>query len=99
MDDAGPWKPCSGKPEHARPGHMGLLAASAESAPPEPDELVAEGIDRGIVPGHGEVLHVPAKDRGEPPPHVRDGVVPALSEYVADLLQFGPQPLLRSEPQ
>ena len=73
MHDADAREPCPGDAKHARPGHVGFLAAPAESAPPEPDDSVAKGCDRRKVQGHRVVVDVATNHRGQPPTHLGDG--------------------------
>src|SRR6266571_6878039 len=99
MHDADGREPAPGDPAHALPGHMGLLTAPTESAPPEAGDLMVEGFEGTEVQGHPVVVEVPTDDRAKPTSHLRDGVMPALPERGLDLLQFRSQPLPHGQPQ
>ena len=46
---------------HSRPGRVVLLAASPKRAPPEVDDVVAEGPEGAAVGRHGVVVEVAAR--------------------------------------
>src|SRR5918994_6843573 len=99
MHDADRREPATGNPAHTLPGHVSLLAAPAESTLPKTGDLMVEGFEGIEVQGHSVVVDVPADDRGQPSPHLRDGIMPALPKLAVDLLQLRPQPLPHGQPQ
>src|SRR5262245_7670715 len=98
MHDARGWEPASGKAPHPLPGDMGLVAAAAEAALPQPDHAAMEGFQSGEIQGHSVVAVVPAEDRSQPLPHLRNGFVPAPSESLLHLPELGPKPLTHGLP-
>ena len=63
-----------------------------------PGHLCPEGPDGPDVAGHRVVGHVAAYHAAQPPPLLRDGLVPALLELVFDLFQLCPHPLRDRDP-
>src|SRR6266571_7315540 len=60
---------------------------------PVPGHLSPERRDRRAVTGHGVVGEMPAYHACQPPPLLRDGLMPTPPELVLDLCQLRPHPL------
>ncbi len=80
---------------HPVPVQVAALAAALQSRAPVPGHLRPDGPD---VAGHRVVGHVAAYHAAQPPPLLRDGLVPTLLELVFDLFQLGPHPLGDGDP-
>src|SRR5206468_2983086 len=78
---------------HALPVQAGALAAAPQLRLPVPCHLGAERRHRLAVAGHGVVGAVPAHHAAQPPPLLRDRLMPALPQLVFDLRQLRPHPL------
>src|ERR1019366_7237154 len=83
---------------HPGPGEPGLLAAAPQRLVPVPCHLVAEGVHRIVVAGHGVVGLVPAPHGGQPSSLVGDGQVPATPDLGFHLGKLGPDPFRVSFP-
>src|SRR5215475_3692257 len=83
---------------HPVPVQVAALAAALQSRVPVPGHLGPEGPDGPDVAGHRVVGHVAAYHAAQPPPLLRDGLVPALLELVFDLFQLCPHPLRDRDP-
>src|SRR2546421_1107281 len=58
-----------------------------------PGRLVAESLHRVDVAGHGVISLVPTHHSRQPPPLLRNGLMPTTHELVLDLAQLRPHPL------
>ena len=98
VQDAGWREPPRRETVHPVPVQVASLAAAPQSRAPVPGHLSPEGPDGPDVAGHRVVGHVAAHHAAQPPPLLRDGLVPALPELVFDLFQLRPHPLRDGDP-
>ncbi len=98
VQDAGWREPPRRETVHPVPVQVAELAAALQSRAPVPGRLCPEGPDGPDVAGHRVVGHVAAYHAAQPPPLLRDGLVPALLELVFDLFQLRPHPLRDGDP-
>jgi hypothetical protein len=98
VQDAGWREPPRREAVHPVPVQVAALALALQSRVPVPGRLCPEGPDGPDVAGHCVVGHVAAYHAAQPPPLLRDGLVPALPELVFDLFQLCPHPLRDGDP-
>ena len=83
--------PC---PQSLNSGPVGpvLLAATAQSPPPEPSHPITEYAEAFRVSWYRVVVEVALYDRSQPLPGKRQSLMHALAELLFDFFQLGPQP-------
>jgi hypothetical protein len=84
---------------HSTPGQATALTASAQRAMPQPGDLEAQCPQPRAVARHAEVPTMPSHHRAQLLALLRDGMMPAPSEFELDRLQLGPQAFGTREPQ
>ena len=92
MERAGFRKPPGLQLEHLRPWHV-LLASTAQSVPPEPQQSMPESSQAADVSWDRVVVEVALHDRLEPFASLSHRIVHALTKLLFDLSQLTPHAL------
>src|SRR5215472_4959864 len=90
MEDLGRRQPFTRETFDPFPCRDVLLAAPPERAPPEVDNIEAEGTEHAKVGGHGVVVEPALDHLAKPFPLSRQRFMHALSQAFLDLLQLRP---------